>query len=299
MSEETVAKPNDGAEGEPTVVLEAAEGTVVADSGGAEGQNDTEAIEREALSAGWVPKDRWKGPASQWRDAATFVEARNHVLPVVRKENESLRRELAELRAETERLRKREQEQEAARETVTLESLKIERRQAMENGDYNKVAELDDKLIAAAAKDAVKKAQPKAEPQQAAIDPQIQETWNRFEAANDWAKTDRGKRVLMEQMTLMRQAGSQLIGDAMLEEAKDRVLRYYPEWGKQPTRRTSMAESGGYNGAARGNSKTWGDLRPEAREALESFIESTPGLTKAGVLARIAKQADAAEYFRR
>lgn len=298
MSEETVAKPNDGAEGEPTVVLEAPEGAAAADSDGAESQNDTEAIEREALSAGWVPKDRWKHPASQWRDAATFVEARNRVLPVVRKENESLRRELAELRAETERLRKREQEQEAARETVTLESLKIERRQAMENQDYARVADLDDKLIAAAAKEAVKKAQPKQEAAPA-VDPQIQETWNRFEAANDWAKTDRGKQVLMEQMTLMRQAGSQLIGDAMLEEAKDRVLRYYPEWGKQPARRTSMAESGGYNGAARGNSKTWGDLRPEAREALESFIESTPGLTKAGVLARIAKQADAAEYFRR
>lgn len=283
-------------QGEPEVVIATTEGTDAAAADSAASNDDAGEVEREALAAGWVPKERWTGDPKRWRDAATFVDARNHVLPVVRKENESLRKKNEELAARLERLEQREREQEAARENLTLETLKVERQRALENQDYALVSQIDEKLISAAAKEAVAKAQPKQNAATQQIDPQIQETWNRFEAENDWLKSDRARQVLMENMLLMRNAGSTLVGREMLEEAKDRVKRLYPEWFPA-SRRTGMAESGGFNGSPRSNVRTWNDLKPEVKQALEEFIESTPGITKEALLKRAAQSPS--EYFRR
>lgn len=280
----------------PEVVIAGDEAVDTAAAGPDAGTDDAASVEREAMALRWVPQDKWTGDPKRWRDAASFLDARNHVLPLVRKENESLRRENSEFKARLERLEQREREQDAARENLTLETLKIERRQALENQDYGRVSEIDEKLISAAAKDAVTKAQPKQNPAQQQIDPQIQETWNQFVGENEWVKSDKAQAVLMEKMVVMRQAGSSLVGRAMLDEAKDRIRREYPEWFPS-ARRTGMAESGGYNGAARSNTRTWSDLKPEVRQALDEFIETTPGMTREAVLKRAA--ANPTEYFRR
>lgn len=280
----------------PEVVIAGGEDTGTTATGADAGADDVASVEREALASGWVPQDKWTGDPKRWRDAASFVDARNHILPLVRKENESLRREQAELKARLERFEQKEREQEAARETLTIETLKLERKQALENQDYGRVSEIDERLIAAAAKDAVTKAQPKQNPAQQQIDPQIQETWNQFVGENEWVKSEKAQAVLMEKMVLMRQAGSSLVGRAMLDEAKDRIRREYPEWFPS-ARRAGMAESGGYNGAARSNTRTWNDLKPEVKQALDEFIESTPGMTREALLKRAAQ--NPSEYFRR
>ena len=101
---------------------------------------------------------------------------------------------------------------------------------------------------------------------------------------------------ISEKLILMRQAGSPLSGAEMLEEAKDRIRREYPERFTRP-RAPAMAEAGGNNGNARGNTRTWSDLKPEAQQELEKFMAQNPGVTKAGLLKRCAEQPS--EYFRR
>lgn len=279
----------------PEVVIGGDETSVATVSGADSGAEAPASAEREALAAGWVPKDEWKGDPARWRDAETFVDAKNRILPLVRKENESIRRENADLKARIERMEAREREQDAARENLTIETLKIERKQALENQDYDRVTQIDEKLIDSAAKEAVKKVTKPENGAAQQIDPQVQETWNRFVSENEWIKNERAQAVLMEKMVVMRQAGSTLIGRAMLDEAKDRIRREYPEWFPA-ARRTGMAESGGYNGAARGQTRSWNDLKPDVKQALEDFIESTPGVTKEALLKRAA--ANPTEYFR-
>lgn len=279
------------AEVEPSVVINADP-----NAGGDDTVTSTapDSVEAEARAAGWVPKEEWKNAPERWTDAATFLDKRNHVLPLVRKENQSLRDKLAAAEARLARIEEKEREQEAARESLTIETLKIERRQALENQDYERLAAIDDKLLQAGVKAEVAKTQPKA-PEQQRIDPQVQEIWNRFEAANEWVKSDEARQVLMEQMVTMKAAGSRLVGEDMLNGAKDRVKRLYPEWFPKP--RAGMAESGGYNGAPRSGTRTWNDLKPEVREALDRFIENTPGTTRASVLKNCAE--DPETYFKR
>src|SRR3990167_11082395 len=46
-------------------------------------QSEPNAVETEARSMGWVPKEEFRGPESQWRDAEEFVERGHNVLPIV------------------------------------------------------------------------------------------------------------------------------------------------------------------------------------------------------------------------
>lgn len=48
------------------------------------------AVEREAKTLGWVPKDRFRGASETWVDAAEFVERGRTILPIVRQNNRVL-----------------------------------------------------------------------------------------------------------------------------------------------------------------------------------------------------------------
>jgi len=55
---------------------------------------DTVALEREARSRGWRPKDQFRGKAEEWVDASVFMERVQQVMPILKGE---LRRTTAEL----------------------------------------------------------------------------------------------------------------------------------------------------------------------------------------------------------
>lgn len=54
--------------------------------------------EAEAREMGWVPKDEFKGDASRWSDAETFVKKGEEVLPLIRAQNKALKRQLDEMK---------------------------------------------------------------------------------------------------------------------------------------------------------------------------------------------------------
>ena len=270
---------------EPSVVLDDVS-TEQANEPAAAPVVDSE-VEREARDSGWVPQEQWKGDPAKWRDAATYVDARNHVLPIVQKENRALREKLAAMEARLARLDQVEQERAKERERLSVDTLKIEAKQAFDEQDYARAQEINEKLIDA------KLAAIKPQPAQPQVDPATNEIWVNFVNENQVFKDENAAQVLVEKMVLMRQAGSKLLGREMLEAAKDRVRREYPEYFPQ---RRPMAESGGVNGAQRGTTKTWNDVKPEYRQALEKMIEDTPGLDRAAILKRCA--ANPTEYFR-
>ena len=264
------------AEAEPSVVIENDESSAV-ETGSpavAEDSGGVEAVESEARAAGRAPKEDWKGDPAQ-------------------KENKALRSELASLRATVARLEQVEVERAQQREQLSVDTLKIERRQAMENQDYDRLAEIDDKLIKAAAQEAVVKTQPKVQQ----IDPAVQELWNDFAGENEWLKNDEAKEVFIEKMFMLNAINNQLVGRPLLDKARDRVRREFPEHFPGAAPRRGMAESGGFNGAGRGQTRTWNDLKPDVRQTLEKMIEESPGMTKQGVLKRCAE--NPTEYFRR
>jgi len=276
---------------EPAVVIEV-ESAPPADAKPGEGDlSATEDAEREAKASGWVPKEQWKQDPRKWKPAEEFLQFRDGVLPLVQRENRSLREENRQFKDRLAKLEADAAERTKRGDELSLETIKYERVQAAEIGDWKKVGELDEKLI-----EAKVAARIKAQPQAPTIDPQTNEIWTGFVANNAWATEPKMQQLLTEKLLLMRQAGSILGGADLLEEAKDRIKREYPERFTRP-RAPSMAEAGGANGAARSNTRTWSDLKPEAAQELEKFIEQNPGVTKAGLLKRCAEQPG--EYFRR
>lgn len=55
-------------------------------------------IEQEASLMGWVPQDQFKGDESKWVDAASFVERGQHIMPILKKNNERLLGEVSQLK---------------------------------------------------------------------------------------------------------------------------------------------------------------------------------------------------------
>jgi hypothetical protein len=51
-------------------------------------------VRHEAESQGWVPKDKFRGNESDWVDADTFVKRGREILPILRKNNENLIKDL-------------------------------------------------------------------------------------------------------------------------------------------------------------------------------------------------------------
>ena len=51
-------------------------------------------IVQEAESQGWVSKERYRGNESDWVDAETFVKRGREILPILRKNNENLVKDL-------------------------------------------------------------------------------------------------------------------------------------------------------------------------------------------------------------
>jgi hypothetical protein len=245
-----------------------------------------------AKAAGWVPKAEWKGDPKKWKPAEEYVAFRDSVLPLVQRENRSLRDENRALLARLERLEAADRERAERGEALSLETLQFERQQAAEMQDWKKVGEIDDRLIEAKVKKVVK---PALEQQRPAIDPAANRIWSEFVSENDWANDPRMQQVITEKLIVMRQAGTPLVGRDLLEEAKDRIRREYPErFNTRRERPPAMTETAGVNGSGGSRSYRWSDLRPEVKQALEPMIGQS-GITREALLKRCA--ANPKEYF--
>lgn len=242
-----------------------------------------------AISRGWVDKDKWKG-YGKWVDAKSFNERYEHVMPVVQKENERLRQELkqrdenyAQLRAEMDELRRDREEQRKTAATIQLQTLQAQRNAAMSDGDFERANQLADQItdLRVAEKMPAPAQQQRKAPEQAPVDPYVKETLINFVRANPTFHPQRNPRAIVlltaEAKTLQEAAGGGLPAGELLEMAKTRVEKLYPEMFAR-SRGPAMAEMGGAPSRASGNKRTWSDLTPEAQKRHQTFIESTPEL---------------------
>ena len=111
---------------------------------------------QEAESQGWVPKERFRGNEADWVDADTFVKRGREILPILRKNNENLvkdlqstKQQLQEFKQAAEEFKKFQKdayERKAQEYERRIEEIKESRAQAISDGDGKKVNALDDAL---------------------------------------------------------------------------------------------------------------------------------------------------------
>lgn len=102
-------------------------------------------IEAEARRSGWVPEDRYRGPAGTWRDAEEYLRRGKEILPIVRKELANTQTKLETISTEVATLR-------ANRETDarTIAELRQQNSRAEQQGYDRAIAELKQQQRAAA-----------------------------------------------------------------------------------------------------------------------------------------------------
>ena len=116
----------------------------------------------EARKGGWVPKEEYRGDESSWVDAETFVERGRQINPILRANNERLKKEIAERdrkhQAEIDEMKQSVEEfkafqREASERKVNqlqaeLKTLRAARSEATSQEDHEKAAEIDERIDA-------------------------------------------------------------------------------------------------------------------------------------------------------
>jgi hypothetical protein len=257
-----------------------------------EGQSQQPDYTAEASAQGWVAKEDYRGNETDWVDAETFVKRGKEIMPILRKNNEKLLKELKEARAIAEEARstakefqkfQKEQYERKARDLESqLEQLKQAKREAVSSGDGDRVVEIDDAMdsiksdVAEARAEANKQPEP-VQQQTAQPDENLQAWLDK----NPWFGQDKritdvtnaiGKSITEEFPTLK--------GKAFLDKLDEELAATYPDkFGKKRTPNPMEgAGSTGTSGRPSAAKRSYENLPSDAKAACDRFLKQ--GLIK-------------------
>ena len=246
-------------------------------------------VRQEAESQGWVPKERFRGNESDWVDADTFVKRGREILPILRKNNENLikdlqstKEQLKEFREAAEEFKKFQKdsyERKAQDYEKRIQEIRESRAQAISDGDGQKVNALDDALDAAKdelkeAKQAVKDADkaPIETPASTEIEPGLQVWLDR----NTWFGQDKRMTGIVNGIgESLRLEFPLLKGQAFLDKLDEVLAEEFPGKFGEKKSPSSRVESGSGR-ASRGsssNAQTYDNLPSEAKAACDRFVK--------------------------
>lgn len=235
-------------------------------------QDSVSDIEKEALENGWIPEDRYHGPAEKWVDAETFVRRGREILPIVqgslKKERERTRRlesELAEVRQTQQEwmaLKKKELEQQLE---GRLAELKAARKDAVETGNGEQLNAIDDELYELRQAKSQQQPAQKPIPQ---IDPAFIEWANRAE--NHWYKEDARARMMADMIGLQLFKTQGLQGEALYDAVASEMRKTYAPL-QQQQRRTPV-DSGRAGGTTPRRKVTYESLPADYKEAVDRMM---------------------------
>lgn len=244
--------------------------------------------EAEAEAQGWVPKESFRGSENDWVDAETFVRRGREILPIVRKHNERLVKELAEAKRGAEEVREaakefREfQKTQFAKKTKELEQqleqLKQAKREAITQGDGDRAIAIDDamddlKEQRVEAKEELKRAEEKAkEPPPVTEDPLL----NEWISKNDWFGSDEDMTDIANALgTSLRRKTPSLQGKDFLDKLDEKLVEKFPDrFGKKKSTPNPM--EGSQRESARpvsGGKKSYNSLPEDAKKACDRFVK--------------------------
>lgn len=244
-------------------------------------------VESEARSQGWVAKEEFRGSEDDWVDAETFVRRGKEIMPILRKNNEKLLKELNEAKKAAEEARQaarefkefqKDQFERKSKELETqLEQLKQAKREAINLGEGDRAVAIDDamdqlKEERLVAKEELKKAEEAAKaPPPVTQDPLINDWIER----NDWFGKDRRLTTLANAIgTDLRQQDPNLMGKAFLDKLDAELAETMPEkFGKKKTPNPMDGSPNGINrpSASKGK-KSYDNLPSEAKAACDRFV---------------------------
>jgi len=245
-------------------------------------------VRQEAESQGWVPKERFRGNESDWVDADTFVKRGREILPILRKNNENLikdlnatKEQLKEFRQAAEEFKQFQREayeRKASEYEKRIQEIKESRAQAISDGDGQRVNALDDALDLAKeefkeAKQAVKDADTVKvpEPTQAEVDPGLQAWLDR----NTWFGEDRRMTAVVNGIgESLRLEFPLLKGQPFLDKLDEVLAEEFPtKFGKKQSPSSRVESGSGRQSRGGSNAQSYDNLPAEAKAACDRFVK--------------------------
>jgi len=241
--------------------------------------------ETEARSQGWVSQDEFRGNERDWVDAETFVKRGREILPIVRKNNEKLLKELHEARKIAEEARttakefqkfQKEQYERKAKDLETqLVQLKTLRKEAITSGDGDRVIDLEE------ASDSLKEElqetralakAPIPEPEQTQqVAPELQSWLDK----NDWFGNDvRSTGIANGLGEALRKENPSLVGKAFLDKLDEELQTVLPEkFGKKKVANPMDGVGASGTGRPTKSKRSYDGLPGEAKAACDRFVK--------------------------
>lgn len=201
--------------------------------------NEPSPIEQEARAAGWVPKDEYHGDEHKWVDAPEFVR-RGELFDKINRQGS----ELKEVRKALEALKAHHHTVKETAYKEALASLRKEKREAFDDGDADKIIQIEEKIDAVKEDQRQFEAQRQAEATQAArgeAHPEFQAWTNR----NQWYNDSKPMRAFADTL------GAELHGQGyspaeVLKKVEVEIRKEFPHKFENPNRnKPGAVEAGG------------------------------------------------------
>ena len=237
-------------------------------------QSTEDPIHEAARGQGWVPQEEWDGDPTQWRDAQVFLERGEYF-----KTMGTQRKQIDKLNAMVEKMAVIQASTREDERQKVLKELSEKKYNAMEEGEFTKVSEIDQEMEKI-----------RSEPAMAvpAVQSQSEQQYTQDKIAdyidnNSWYRTNSDMRQYADSLAVGFRAGNPntTIDDVLEYTDKEIKIRYPEQFGKQvpsasPVASTKRTTKPGPNGAQK--KKTLDDLPANSREMYaqigQSFVDA-------------------------
>ena len=233
--------------------------------------------ENSAMEQGWKPKDQYEGDESKWVPAEEFLR-RGELFSKI----DSVNRELKDTRKALKALQEHHIKVKAAEYQHALQTLRDEKRKALEDGDADALIEIDEKI----ADEKARQNQEKQVAQQVASapDPRFVQWVNE----NGWYTQDVELRGFADEAGV---AYSRTHPDVdpvdVLKYVKERIKKAFPEKFSNPNRDKPNTVEGRGTPASKAKSDDF-ELTEEERKVMNTFIRAEV-MTKEEYIAELRK----------
>jgi polyhydroxyalkanoate synthesis regulator phasin len=229
-------------------------------------------FEAEARSHGWVPKEEFKGDPTRWTDAETFAKRADEVMPLLKKQNQQLKRELDGLKRDFRKASEHFSKAEERAFERAVNDLKARQEAAVETGDTAEFKRLD-KEIEDLRKETL--GNDDAAPKYSAVD--VREALIDFRDANPWYDEDPKMRDYADLLAEKhKDRAAETPPAEFFAFIAERVKERYPDKKQERKARPSAVEAPG--GRGQRGQKTFADLPQEAQRICDKWVKN--GLIK-------------------
>lgn len=229
----------------------------------AEGEQ-TSSIEDRAREQGWRPKEEFEGDASKWVSAETFV-AKGELIDRI----EQLGKKLKDSDKTIAMLKEHHTKVKESEFKRAVEFLKQQKKQAYENGDVDKIIEIDDKIAEVRDTQKAQKAQDQVDEA-----PETHPVFQSWVSDNKWYESDSEMRADADAFGEAYARNNQdKTPQEVLEYVAKKIKKAYPEKFVNPNRnKPTGVESG--SGTRQGSSRDSFSLTEEEAKVMNTFIRN-------------------------